>query len=167
MSFKKNPDHQPQLLPNLLSVSFFLSLSLSADFRGFGDLLALRAAVWLKHGCYCSLSLAVCVHVCVRVHVCDSFHTCGSSLLLWAASLAAIPTKPKALSLCLSNPQSKCPVFQSFLSIQLCNSIYQPISFSYFTHFSFHSSPFSNLFENIAPHPTRQALSPSPRNLFI
>ncbi len=50
-----------------------------------------------------------CVYV--RVCVCDSFHSSGSSLLLWAATLAAIPTKPKlSLSLCLSpslTPQSK------------------------------------------------------------
>lgn len=54
-----------------------------------------------------SFPVPMCACMCMCVQLCDSFHSSGSSLLLWAASLAAIPPKPKALSLSLSYPQSK------------------------------------------------------------
>lgn len=73
-------------------------------------------------------------------------------LLIWKqlsplSSAGCNPNQTKALTLSPSlpsvTPNQDCPVFQSFLSIQLCNSV---ISFFFhFTCHSFYSSPFWKL----------------------
>ena len=112
-----------------------------------------------------------CLYPCVAV--CDSFHSSGSSLLLWAALLAAIPTKPKppppvslpslSGSLSIANPPPiKTPVPSFNLS--------SPSSFVTIYHFiflSFPSSPFSKLFENITPPPPPPPVWISPFSSFL
>lgn len=131
-----------------------------AEFSGRGELPAFWIAVWLKHDCCYVLSHSpfhcLCPWVCVRVRMCVIPFThleaaYSSELLCWLQS----QSNQSSLFLCLSpflTPNQNCPVFQSFLSIQLCHSIYHFIFLSF--HSSFISLKVSKLFENITPTTT-------------
>lgn len=120
----------------------------------------------VKH--FFSLPVPMCVYVCVIpfTHLEAAYF---SELLCWLQSQPdqSSPTLPLSLSSLTSNQH--CPVFQSFLSNQFCNSICHFTFLSFQLCFDF-SSPFSKLFENITPHtapPPGLAFSPLFWNLFI
>lgn len=89
----------------------------------------------------------MCVCACVWTPFTHLEAAYASELLCWLQSQPNQSSPSLCLSPFLTHNQNY-PVFQSFLSIQLCNSIYHFILF-YFTPLSYHSSLFSKLFQNI------------------